>query len=768
MDMLNLLNPQQRDAATHKEGPLLILAGAGSGKTRVITYRVAYLIKEGIEPKNILAVTFTNKAAEEMRKRIDGLCGSFINGSGPLISTFHSACVRILREGGGKSGGVFSKNFIIYDKADALTVTKNCVKELNINEELYPSDSIARKISSLKNNLISPDRFNAQAFGFEDKVKKVYQLYQNKLMADNALDFDDLLMKTAELFESNKEILSHYQDRFKYIMVDEYQDTNYAQYRLMMLLSDRHRNVCVVGDDDQGIYSFRGANIGNILNFERDFPDAKVIKLEQNYRSTQRILDAASAVVNKNSMRRDKGLWTENPSGEKIRLYEAGNGEEEAGYIIKTIKQLKEKDSRAYKDFAVLYRINAQSRLLEEGFYKNGLPYVVVGGLRFYERKEIKDIISYLRAIVNPNDDTSLRRIINVPHRGIGQITIEKLTDLCKRKGVSLYEGMKSGDEGLRGDIKGFVDLIDVLRNEKDTGLTDRVKEILTKTNYINWLREADKENAETRIENIDEFITAVSDFEERENNPPSPPFSKGGMGGFSDGTRGIESFLDHIALSTQIDEVGDKSDTVFLMTLHNAKGLEFPVVFIAGMEEGLFPNFRALDDEKQLEEERRLCYVGITRAKESLYITCARTRFIHGSERNARPSRFLKEIPAELVEAVKSKDKTYMSYYHTKNNETPPFNSPLTSPIPSLPRRGERGGSGGDRGVEGGQGGINKVGMGGVTSFPVGSSVQHPSFGIGKVRASEGTGENKKVVVDFRDAGLKRLLVRYARLERI
>ena len=494
---------------------------------------MAYLIKEGIEPKNILAVTFTNKAAEEMRKRIDGLCGSFLNGSGPLISTFHSACVRILREGGGKGGGVFSKDFIIYDKADTLTVTKNCVKELNINEELYPPDSIARKISSLKNNLISPDRFNAQAFGFEDKVKKVYQLYQNKLMADNALDFDDLLMKTAELFESNKEILSHYQDRFKYIMVDEYQDTNYAQYRLMMLLSGRHRNVCVVGDDDQGIYSFRGANIGNILNFERDFPDAKVIKLEQNYRSTQRILDAASAVVNKNSMRRDKGLWTENPSGEKIRLYEAGNGEEEAGYIIKTIKQLKEKDSRAYKDFAVLYRINAQSRLLEEGFYKNGLPYVVVGGLRFYERKEIKDIISYLRAIVNPNDDTSLRRIINVPHRGIGQITIDKLTDLCRRKDVSLYKGMKSGDEGLRGDIKGFVDLIDGLRNEKDTGLTDRVKEILTKTNYINWLREADKENAETRIENIDEFITAVSDFEERENNPPRPPLVKGGMGDF-------------------------------------------------------------------------------------------------------------------------------------------------------------------------------------------------------------------------------------------
>ena len=353
-------------------------------------------------------------------------------------------------------------------------------------------------------------------------------------MADNALDFDDLLMKTAELFESNKEILSHYQDRFKYIMVDEYQDTNYAQYRLMMLLSGRHRNVCVVGDDDQGIYSFRGANIGNILNFERDFPDAKVIKLEQNYRSTQRILDAASAVVNKNSMRRDKGLWTENPSGEKIRLYEAGNGEEEAGYIIKTIKQLKEKDSRAYKDFAVLYRINAQSRLLEEGFYKNGLPYVVVGGLRFYERKEIKDIISYLRAIVNPNDDTSLRRIINVPHRGIGQITIEKLTDLCRRKDVSLYKGMKSGDEGLRGDIKGFVDLIDGLRNEKDTGLTDRVKEILTKTNYINWLREADKENAETRIENIDEFISAVADFEEKERKKRKGPLKKGGWGIYS------------------------------------------------------------------------------------------------------------------------------------------------------------------------------------------------------------------------------------------
>ncbi len=745
MDMLNLLNPQQRDAASHKDGPLLILAGAGSGKTRVITYRTAYLISEGIEPKNILAVTFTKKAAEEMRKRVEGLIGSnssnSSNGS-PFISTFHSACVKILREGRGnacpehsrRGEGAFPKDFLIYDKSDALSVIKGCAKELNINDELYPPDSIAKKISSLKNNLISADNFKAQEFGFEDKVKKVYKLYQEKLSADKALDFDDLLMKTVELFEKNIDVLSHYQDAFKYIMVDEYQDTNYVQYRLMMLLSNKHRNICVVGDDDQSIYGFRGANISNILNFEKDFPDAKIVKLEQNYRSTQKILDAASSVVDKNISRRKKTLWTENQSGEKIRLYEAEDGQKEALYICKTIKEIRTIDNRRYKEFAVLYRINAQSRILEEQFHRMAIPYIIVGGLRFYERKEIKDITAYLRVIANPDEDVSLKRIINTPNRGIGQATIEKLTDLCKEKKLSLYKGMKAAED-VKAGIKGFINLVDSLIEKNGLSLSDLVKEILAKTGYIEWLKNSDKEDAENRIENINELISAVADFEQ--NNEKAD----------------IQGFLDHISLSAQIDDVSDKDDAVFLMTLHNAKGLEFPVVFISGMEEGIFPNFRAFDDDRQLEEERRLCYVGITRAKERLYLTHAERRFIFGSERNGRVSRFINEIPEELIELdeeyyppvsplIKGGIKPSVSSLAMGRSE---FSVPIT-----------QGGS---------KSGLKERP---VLSFPVGAAVSHPNFGRGRVKFSEGTGDNEKVVVNFEGAGVKRLSVKYARLERV
>lgn len=712
-EVFEALNPQQQEAVSHKEGPLLILAGAGSGKTRVITYRTAYLISEGIEPRNILAVTFTKKAAEEMRKRVEDIIP--LNGSRPLISTFHSACVRIMRDNAERIG--VSRNFAIYDKADSLSAIKGCAKELNINDELYSHDSIAKKISSLKNNLISADNFKAQEFGFEDKIKKVYKLYQEKLSANKALDFDDLLMKTVELFEKNIDVLSHYQDAFKYIMVDEYQDTNYVQYSLMMLLSSKHRNICVVGDDDQSIYGFRGANISNILNFEKDFPDAKIVKLEQNYRSTQKILDAASSVVDKNISRRKKTLWTENQSGEKIRLYKAEDGQKEALYICKTIKEIRTSDNRRYKDFAVLYRINAQSRILEEQFHRMAIPYIIVGGLRFYERKEIKDITAYLRVIANPDDDVSLKRIINTPSRGIGQVTIERLTDLCKERKLSLYDGIKAAED-VKEKIKGFVNLMDGLIEKGGLSLSDLVKEILAKTGYIQWLKESDKEDAENRIENINEFISAVADFEQ--NNEKAD----------------IQGFLDHISLSAQIDDVSDKDDAVFLMTLHNAKGLEFPVVFVSGMEEGIFPNFRAFDDDRQLEEERRLCYVGITRAKEKLYITHAEKRFIFGSERNARASRFINEIPEELVEWIDN-DKGDGERW--------------SRPVGQASRLSSSGFS--DKKY--------------LAAFPIGAAVRHPNFGRGKVKASEGTGDDEKVIVNFEGAGLKRLSVKYARLER-
>lgn len=715
-EIFKRLNPQQQEAVSHKDGPLLILAGAGSGKTRVITYRTAYLISEGIEPKNILAVTFTKKAAEEMRKRVEDIIP--LNGSRPLISTFHSACVRIMRDNAERIG--VSRNFAIYDKADSLSAIKGCAKELNINDELYSHDSIAKKISSLKNNLISADNFKAQEFGFEDKVKKIYKLYQEKLSANNALDFDDLLMKTVELFDKNIDVLSHYQDAFKYIMVDEYQDTNYVQYRLMMLLSSKHRNICVVGDDDQSIYGFRGANISNILNFEKDFPDAKIVKLEQNYRSTQKILDAAASVVDKNISRRKKTLWTENQSGEKIRLYKAEDGQKEALYICKTIKEIRTNDNRRYKDFAVLYRINAQSRILEEQFHRMAIPYIIVGGLRFYERKEIKDITAYLRVIANPDDDVSLKRIINTPSRGIGQVTIERLTDLCKEGKLSLYEGTKniSHIRPIGPILTGFANLIDSLIEKGGLSLSDLVKEILAKTGYIEWLKSSDKEDAENRIENINEFISAVADFEQ--NNEKAD----------------IQGFLDHISLSAQIDDVSDKDDAVFLMTLHNAKGLEFPVVFVSGMEEGIFPNFRAFDDERQLEEERRLCYVGITRAKEKLYITHAERRFIFGSERNARASRFIDEIPEELVDWIDN-DKGEGERWSRSAGQASRLSSSGFSDKKYL------------------------------ATFQIGAAVRHPNFGRGKVKSSEGAGDDEKVVISFDSIGLKRLSVKYARLER-
>ena len=662
MDLLENLNPPQRKAVEHTEGPLLVLAGAGSGKTRVIIYRIAYLIyNKGISPDNILAVTFTNKAAEEMKERIsrvrksppllrlrsgqaypspdtksggEGMGGGAQvrgNMNGLWIGTFHSICLRLLRRHSQVIG--YRNDFSIYDKSDQSGLVKECVKELNINEELYPANSIARRISYLKNRLITPDKFSktAKEFGMDARVLTAYRLYQDKLVNSHAMDFDDLLMKCAELFEKNPDILHRYQDRFRYILVDEYQDTNPAQYRLIMLLSDKHQNLCVVGDDDQSIYRFRGAELQNILSFETDFPSATIIRLEQNYRSTCSILDAAGTVIEKNIGRRLKKLWTENPAGEPVVYHRAGDERDEADYITRHIRAMIKNGGRP-GDFAVLYRTNAQSRVIEETLIESGLPYVIVGGLRFYERKEIKDILAYIKVSLRPEDDASLRRIINVPHRGIGAVTMNRVEEYAGIHSVPLYEGVLklSADNPRLGSFTAVIEKLKAAIKElTPSGFVSRLFEV---TGYPDALKK--DENAEERIENVMELIAAVKRYEER-----------------MPGT-GIAGFLDEASLLSDIDEIANRKsqiannpDKVSLMTLHSAKGLEFPVVFITGLEEGMLPHAGALDSIDDIEEERRLCYVGMTRAKEHLHLTSAAKRNIFGQTLDRTESRFLREV---------------------------------------------------------------------------------------------------------------------------
>ncbi|MEQ2130555.1 DNA helicase PcrA [Caldanaerobacter subterraneus KAk] len=704
-EILANLNEQQKEAVTTTEGPLLILAGAGSGKTRVLTHRIAYLIKEKkVSPSNILAITFTNKAAEEMKTRVENLLGYI----GDLwVSTFHSACVRILRRDIDKLG--YDRNFVIFDTTDQKALVQECLKELDLSEKQYPIKMVLNAISSAKDKMVYPDDY-IDFFGDtyrNRKIKEIYKLYQHKLKKINALDFDDIIIKTIELFKENPEILEFYQRKFRYIMVDEYQDTNTPQYCFVNLLAQRHRNLCVVGDDDQSIYGWRGADVRNILNFEKDYPEAKVIKLEQNYRSTKIILEAANHVIDNNVYRKKKSLWTQNKEGEKIVLCELENEREEAEFVIQEIIKLKERENRSFKDFAILYRTNAQSRPFEEALMKVKVPYKVVGALRFYDRKEIKDILAYLRLIVNPYDDISFKRIVNVPRRGIGPATIEALEKVAREKDTSLFfaiEDLKNARN--KGSLLQFKQFILDLIDKKDAmSVSDLIKYILEQTGYIEELKREESEEAEGRIENLNEFLNAAYEFEESSED------------------KSLEAFLAGITLVSDIDMTGDIGESVVLMTLHSAKGLEFPVVFMVGMEEGLFPSYSSFEDDHELEEERRLCYVGITRSKERLYLTYARQRNLYGRSQYNSYSRFISEIPERLIVRynIPTSKKTGFASVHTFSDVY------------------ER-------------------------SFSLGDKVEHKIWGIGTVVKVEG----EEITVAFPNVGIKKLDLRFAPIKAI
>jgi DNA helicase-2/ATP-dependent DNA helicase PcrA len=742
MSLLNDLNPVQQKAVLETEGPLLVFAGAGSGKTRVLTYRIAYLIQEkGVSPWNIFAVTFTNKAADEMRERVERLLGR--SAKGTWISTFHSACARILRQHIEPLG--FKRNFVIYDEQDQERHLKTIMKELNLDFKMFRPRAIQSGMEQLKNEGVTPDQYSPNPYNiFQKRLGLVYQRYQEDLRRNNALDFGDLLSFVTILFRRFPEILKSYQELCRYVMVDEFQDTNLIQYRLIRQMVETHRNVCVVGDDDQSIYRWRGAEVGNILNFEKDFPEAKVITLEQNYRSTQNILQAANHVVRKNRYRKEKKLWTENPEGELLSFYVAKDETDEARFVAEKIMEHVStgKSVRPYRDIAVFYRINAQSRAIEDELVKNKIPYTVVGGMKFYERKEIKDVLAYLKLIDNPSDGLSLRRIINVPPRGIGEKTIEKVEVFSREKGFSLYEGLRQavGEDWLspavRAKMKEFIQLIEEFR--KDGGsytLSQLTMALLAKTEYLQRLKEEGTDEAFSKMENIDELINVMMGLEQGEEK-------------FS-----LESFLDKVSLVTDVDLYEDKGNRISLMTLHCAKGLEFPMVFIVGIEEGLLPHYRRGEEIEDMEEERRLFYVGMTRAKEGLYLSRAEERSTFGVGRANLPSRFLDDLPMELIQ-FKEKEKRMESFF---SQETPwrEDTHPNRMMMDDLLRESSY--SVGDEVV---------LSPEGFFPLKIGMRVRHPKFGEGRVKAVEGMDENQKAIIVFQTVGSKRLKVRNAPLE--
>ncbi len=744
ISLLNDLNPAQRKAVLQTEGPLLVFAGAGSGKTRVLTYRIALLLLEkGVPPSNIFAVTFTNKAAEEMRERVEHLLGG--SAKGIWISTFHSACARILRQHIDRLG--FDRNFVIYDEEDQERHLKAVMKELELDFKMFHPKSIQSRIDQLKNEGIMPDQYRPSPFNvFEKRLALVYQKYQEDLRRNNGVDFGDLLLLVMLLFRKCPDLLRSYQHLFRYVMVDEFQDTNRIQYQLIRKLVEEHRNVCVVGDDDQSIYRWRGAEVGNILSFEKDFPGTKVITLEQNYRSTQHILHAANHIVKENRLRKEKALWTENPEGDPLTLYVAEDEVDEAAFVVRKILEYIDRSSpngpaRSYRDIAIFYRINAQSRAIEEALVKQKIPYTIVGGMKFYERKEIKDILAYLKLIANPSDGISLKRIVNQPPRGIGEKTVERIAAFAKEKGLPLYAGMKEAlkenwlPSGARERISGFVHLIEELRQEAKTStLSQLALEVLSRTGYIKQLKEEGTEVALSRIENIDELINVLVELE-RGDEPAS-----------------LEAFLDKVSLVSDVDLYEDKENRVSLMTLHCAKGLEFPVVFIIGMEEGLLPHYRRGEELEDLEEERRLCYVGITRAKEKLYLTRAEKRSTFGVGRANLASRFLDELPSDVIQVEERKREREPLFLE----ETSWFDE-FTHPRKEM-----------ELGQESGLTGREEVSLTPDGFFPLrpGMRVRHPKFGDGRVKSIEGVDEDQKATILFRAEGPKRLKVKYANLE--
>ena len=749
MDLLEGLNKEQAEAVRTTEGPLLIIAGAGSGKTRVLTHRAAYLIAEkGVEPWHILAVTFTNKAAGEMRERISSLVG---HGSEAMwVATFHSTCVRILRRYADRIGR--PNDFTIYDSDDQKTLMRSLIKQKNLDTKMFKERTFLNEISAAKNELISCAEYAAGTTGDfrRQRTAEMYELYEKTLEKNNAFDFDDLIMKTVELFRTDKEVLAYYQDRFRYIMVDEYQDTNTAQFELVRLLSSSHHNLCVVGDDDQSIYRFRGADITNILNFEHHFPGARVVKLEQNYRSTQTILDAANAVIQNNRGRKSKRLWTENGEGERIVFRSFETAVEEADYVISDIERKVDEGKERYNDQAVLYRTNAQSRLFEEKLVRRGVPYKLIGGVNFYARKEIKDVLAYLKTIESGRDDLSLRRIINVPRRGIGLTTLGKLADYAVENDISLFDALLDADRipGLgrtAEKIRGFTNQILVLRSRSKAleSVAELIRALLEETGYLAELETEDTEEAEERIENIEELINKAAAFDERSGSEAEQP---GGR---------LSSFLEEVALVADIDSLDESEDYVVLMTMHGAKGLEFHSVYLTGMEDGVFPGIMSIMAENptdELEEERRLCYVGITRAKRHLTLTYARNRMVRGETQAHTVSRFLNEIPPELLtEAVKKKRTEEMREAfpprRTPKRAAPSLPFALQSPAPkNFP--GEKAKAGLDYGV--------------------GDRVSHSRFGEGTVRSIVEGGRDYEVTVDFDEVGVKKMFAAFARLEKV
>jgi len=764
-EIIEGLNDKQQKAVLATEGPCLVIAGAGSGKTKVLTHKIAYEIANGVKPWNILAITFTNKAANEMKERIEKLIGDAAKDL--WMGTFHSICVKILRRYIDRIG--YKTDFVIFDTSDQKTLIKECIKALKVDDKLFTDRGVLTEISNGKNELLEPKAYGVKYAGDfrREKIAELYELYQQKLKENNALDFDDIINLTIKILTENPDVLDYYTEKFQYVLVDEYQDTNKAQFMLVSMLASKYGNITAVGDNDQGIYSFRGADISNILNFERDFPGTKIIKLEQNYRCTGNILKAANAVIKHNENKYDKKLWTQNEEGKIPCIYNGEDEYDEARYIVEQIEHLKREEYYKNSDFVVLYRMNAQSRAIEDILMREGLPYKVIGGLKFYERKEIKDIIAYLRLIHNTADNLSLKRIINEPKRGIGKTSLDRVQEISENSGIPMYEIIKDADKYELSRVyaysREFIEQIEYLREQKDKiKISDLIKETLNKTGYTKALELENSVEAETRIENLEEFLTVAIEFEEQE----------------ADNT--LAEFLENITLSSDIDGMEDQEDSITLMTLHSAKGLEFPVVFLVGMEEGIFPGYKSIGEPQALEEERRLFYVGITRAKQYLYLTCAKHRTIFGATSYNQVSRFVQEIPEELLEGYAEmvnsnskedefKDSGYRwSYGKGQTVKTYKMDEEDKKNTAKILQENKTAGFQ-FRTAESFLNSIKQNNQNSnvdLSKYQVGQRVYHKKFGEGTITKLEQEGDDIKVDLEFDKVGHKRLMAKFAGLE--
>ena len=755
-DLIEGLNDRQKEAVISTEGPCLVIAGAGSGKTKVLTHKIAYLISEKyVKPWNIIAITFTNKAANEMKERIQNIIGDAANDL--WMGTFHSICVKILRKYIDRIG--FDHSFLIFDTSDQKTLIKECLKDLKVDDKLFTDRAVLSEISNGKNEMLEPKDYKIKYAGDfrRETIGNIYELYQQRLKENNALDFDDIINYTIKILTENPDVLEYYTEKFKYVLVDEYQDTNKAQFMLVSILASKYGNITVVGDNDQGIYSFRGADITNILNFEKDFPGTKIIKLEQNYRCTGNILKAANAVIKHNENKYEKKLWTANDEGELPSIYQSEDEYDEASYVVKQINHLKTEEYYKYSDFVVLYRMNSQSRAIEDILRREDIPYKIVGGLKFYERKEIKDIIAYLRLIYNTSDNISLKRIINEPKRGIGKTSLDNIQQISEQNGISMYEVIKNAEQfGLnrvKANADDFINLIEELRTKQnELSISELIKETLNKSGYTKALELENSVEAESRIQNLEEFLTVAIEFEEE----------------FADNTLG--EFLENITLSSDIDNVEDAENSVTLMTLHSAKGLEFPTVFLVGLEEGIFPGYKSIGEENALQEERRLFYVGITRAKEHLFLTCAKRRTIFGSTSYNAISRFVKEIPEELLNGYDKmqKDKFENSDYGWKYSNRESKVKTYTFETNSYEVKKQVPATAGFqyRTAESFLSSLNKKDSFDISKYQEGQRVYHKKFGEGTINKVEEEGEDYKIDINFDKVGHKRLMAKFAGLE--